>query len=73
MPKIMSLPQAVPDILLTRFHRFTMQKSKKGHTSAIISPVEKKTRRALVLSAELEQTWNYKSTQCSRQKYQEQI
>ena len=31
-----------PDILFTRFHRFTMQKSKKGHNSAMTSPTEKK-------------------------------
>ena len=31
-----------PDILLTRFHRFTMQNSKNGHNSAMTSPTEKK-------------------------------
>ena len=31
-----------PDILLTRFHRFTMQKLKKGHNSAMTSLTEKK-------------------------------
>ena len=31
-----------PDILFTRFHRFTKQKSKKEHNSAMTSPTEKK-------------------------------
>ena len=38
-----------PDILFTRFHRFTMQKSKKEHNSAMTSLTEKKTRGPLVL------------------------
>ena len=35
-----------PDILFTRFHRFTMQKSNKGHTAAT-SPTKKKIRDPL--------------------------
>ena len=31
-----------PNILLARFRRFTIQKSKKGHNSAMTSPTEKK-------------------------------
>ena len=30
-----------PDILLTRFHMFTMHKSRKGHNSTTTSPIEK--------------------------------
>ena len=32
-----------PDILFTRFHRLTIQKSKKRHNSAMTSPTEKNT------------------------------
>ena len=42
MPNIMILAQAVLQILSTKFHRFTMQKSKKGHNSAMTSPMKKK-------------------------------
>ena len=47
MPNIMTLVQAV--LLFTRFHRFTLRKSKKVHNSATRSSTEKKTTKTVPL------------------------